>query len=91
MHQEIYGKADAAGNARAGTIPTVQPFPHEGKVRVKQIAPFLGVGISTFWLYVKQGRINKPMRYGSRVSVWDADYIRQLAMQGIPEATAVLK
>ena len=63
------------------------PFPLEGKVRAKQAAPFLGVGVSTFWLYVKQQRIIKPMRYGARVSVWDAKYIRGLADSGIPEAT----
>lgn len=65
----------------------VSAFPHEGKARAKQAAPFLGIGISTFWLYVKQGRIKKPQRYGKRVSVWDAQYIRQLAEIGIPEAS----
>lgn len=64
-----------------------KPFPIEGKVRVKQAAPFLGVGVSTFWLYVKQGRINEPMRYGARVSVWNAEYIRELAKSGIPAAS----
>ncbi len=61
------------------------PFPVEGKVRAKQAAPYLGIGISTFWLYVKQQRIVPPMRYGARVSVWDAQYIRELALNGIPE------
>ena len=65
------------------------PFPFEGKVRAKQAAPHLGIGISTFWLYVKQGRVKAPMRYGARVSVWDAAYIRELAENGIPEAEAV--
>lgn len=63
----------------------IAPFPYEGKVRVKQAAPFLGVGVSTFWLYVKEGRIKQPMRYGSRVSVWDSQYIRYLAEHGVPE------
>ena len=62
-----------------------EPFPIDGKVRVKQAAPFLGVAVSTFWSYVKQGRINQPMRYGARVSVWDAEYIRDLSKSGIPE------
>ncbi|MGB1257725.1 MAG: helix-turn-helix transcriptional regulator [Thiolinea sp.] len=61
------------------------PFPREGKVRVKQAAPHLAIGISTFWLFVKQGRIKQPTRYGKRVSVWDAQYIRELAENGIPE------
>lgn len=53
-------------------------------MRIKQSAPYLGIAVSTFWLYVKEGRIEQPMRYGARVSVWDADYIRSLAKNGIP-------
>lgn len=71
--------------------PPIQPlvqFPFEGKVRAKQAAPFLGIGVSTFWLYIKQGRILPPMRYGARVSVFDAQYIRDLATNGIPEKKA---
>jgi predicted DNA-binding transcriptional regulator AlpA len=67
---------------------TIKPFPTEGKVRAKQAAPFLGIGVSTFWLYVKQGRVIRPTRYGKRVSVWDAQYIRDLAVNGIPEQEA---
>lgn len=62
----------------------IKPFANEGKVRVKEAAPFLAIAVSTFWLYVKQGRIKKPMRFGKRVSVWDAQYIRELAENGIP-------
>lgn len=69
-------------------IQPIIPFPFEGKARVKQAAPFLGIGVSTFWLYVSQGRIKKPTRYGKRVSVWDAQYIRDLATNGIPEQEA---
>ena len=82
-----HGKASVANNSQPGTIPAIQPFPHEGKARAKQIAQYLGIGISTLWLYVKQGRIERPMRYGARVSVWDASYIRTLAANGIPEAS----
>ena len=85
----IDGKVGAGNNSRPGTFPAVPPFPHEGKVRAKQIAKFLGVGISTLWLYVKQGRVERPMRYGARVSVWDASYIRELAENGIPEAKSL--
>ena len=81
-----HGQASAANSSRPGTLPTVAPFPHEGKVRAKQIALYLGIGISTLWLYVKQHRIKRPMRFGARVSVWDAEYIRELAANGIPDA-----
>ncbi|MEZ5453066.1 MAG: hypothetical protein R3E93_09695, partial [Thiothrix sp.] len=59
-------------------------FPETGKVRVPQIAAYLGIGASTLWLYVSQGRIQQPVKFGARVSVWDAAYIRQLADTGIP-------
>lgn len=61
-------------------------FPCDGKVRAKQIAEFLAIGVSTWWLYVKQGRVEQPQRYGKRVSVWDARYVRDLAENGIPDA-----
>ena len=59
-------------------------FPLEGNVRAKQAALFLGVGLSTFWLMVKQKRIKKPIKHGARISVWQADYIRDLALNGVP-------
>lgn len=66
-------------------IPQEKFFPHDGKVRAKQIADFLAIGISTWWLYVKQGRVDQPQRYGKRVSVWNAEYVRYLAENGIPD------
>lgn len=74
-----------AKQSKSANRMELAPFPVEGKVRAKQAAPYLGIGISTFWLYVKQQRIVPPMRYGARVSVWDAQYIRELALNGIPE------
>lgn len=61
------------------------PFPLSGNVRAKQAAAYLAIGVSTYWLYVKQGRIQQPMRYGARISVWSAEYVRSLAENGIPE------
>lgn len=63
----------------------VDTFPVTGNVRAKQAAEYLAIGLSTWWLYSKQGRIQKPMKYGARVSVWPAEYIRDLAVNGIPE------
>ncbi|MFZ1385841.1 MAG: hypothetical protein WBP46_03075 [Thiolinea sp.] len=59
-------------------------FPQVGNVRANQCAAYLGVGLSTFWLYVEQGRIKEPTKYGKRLSVWDAVYIHQLRETGIP-------
>lgn len=86
MQSTQKGRSIAANNAIPGTCPAVLPFPHEGKVRAKQIAKFLSIGLSSWWLYVKLGRVKEPMRLSPRVSVWDAAYIRDLAANGIPEA-----
>lgn len=61
-----------------------EAFPTVGNVRANQSAAYLGLGLSTFWLYVEQGRIKRPIKYGVRVSVWDAVYIHQLRETGIP-------
>ena len=63
-----------------------EAFPNAGNVRANQCAAYLGIGLSTFWLYVEQGRVEKPLKYGKRVSVWDAGYIRELRTNGIPPA-----
>lgn len=62
-------------------------FPKVGNVRANQSAAYLGLGLSTFWFFVNQGRIKKPTKYGVRLSVWDAEYIHQLKREGIPKAT----
>lgn len=72
--------ADAPGYRRI----LKEAFPEVGNVRVPQIASYLGIGASTWWLYVKEGRVNQPVRYGARLSVWDSEYIRGLAANGIP-------
>ena len=76
--------ADALGYRRI----LKEAFPEVGKVRVPQIAAHLGIGQSTWWLYVKDGRVLPPVKYGARVSVWDADYVRGLADSGIPAKAA---
>lgn len=62
-----------------------QEFPISGNVRAKASAQHLSIGISTFWLWVKQGKIKPPTKHGARVSVWKAEYIRELADNGIGE------
>ena len=61
-------------------------FPQVGNVRANQCAAYLGIGLSTFWLFVAEKRIKKPTKYGVRLSVWDAEYIHQLKEKGIPPA-----
>lgn len=59
-------------------------FPVTGSVRAAQIVANLEIGASTWWSYVKEGRVKQPIKFGARVSVWDAEYIRGLAATGIP-------
>lgn len=61
-------------------------YPVSGNARAKDNAAFLGIGVSTYWKYVAEKRIKQPIRYGNRVSVWDCAYIRELALNGIPDA-----
>lgn len=65
-----------------------ESFPTVGNVRANQCAAYLGIGLSTFWLFVAENRIKKPTKYGVRLSVWDAGYIHQLKAEGIPPAPA---
>ena len=61
-------------------------FPNEGLTRAKPAAKFLGIGVSTFWLYIKQGRIQKPLKFSERTSVFQCEYIRRLSVEGLPPA-----
>lgn len=40
------------------------------KLRAKQIAELFGIGLSTVWLYAKEGKLT-PIKVSSRVTVFD--------------------
>jgi predicted DNA-binding transcriptional regulator AlpA len=42
----------------------------------KEVAEYLGIGISTVWLYAKQGKL-KPIRLSPRVTVFDINDIEK--------------
>ena len=44
--------------------------------RPKQAAQYLGIGLSTFWLYVSQGRIN-TIKLSDRVTVIDESELKR--------------
>ena len=64
----------------------LERLPFDGNTRAKDAARFLGIGLSSFHLAVKQGRIRKPVKLSARTSVWSCEYIRDLAANGLPEA-----
>lgn len=43
-------------------------------LRAKEVAEYLGIGMSTVWLYAKQGKLN-PKKISSRVTVFNIDNI----------------
>jgi len=47
------------------------------KLRAKQIAEEFGVGLSTVWLYSKQGKLT-PINVSSRVTVFDTQEVLNL-------------
>jgi len=38
-------------------------------MRAKEVAEYLGIGLSTVWLYAKQGKLN-PIRLSNRVTIF---------------------
>ena len=58
-----------------------------GVLRAKDAAAFLAIGVSTFWRWVKDGRLPKGTRLSARATVWkitdlEAFLERQVAHQG---------
>ena len=46
-------------------------------LRVAQVAKKIGIGKSTVWLWVKEGKFPKPIKLSPRVTVWDENYINE--------------
>ncbi|WP_418187060.1 helix-turn-helix transcriptional regulator [Aliarcobacter lanthieri] len=55
--------------------------------RAKELAEYLGIGLSTVWLYAKQGKIN-PKKISNGVTVFDInEVIKDLGIeQGVKNA-----
>ncbi|MGJ0362880.1 helix-turn-helix domain-containing protein [Aliarcobacter cryaerophilus] len=52
-------------------------------LRAKEVALYLGIGLSTVWLYAKQGKI-KPIKISGRVTVFSIDEInREFGLEDI--------
>ena len=43
-------------------------------MRAKEVAKYLGIGVSTVWLYVKQGKL-KTIKLSERVTIFPKDAI----------------
>lgn len=51
------------------------------KLRAKQVAKEFGIGLSTVWLYAKQGKL-KPIVVTQRVTVFDTAEVLALFSNG---------
>ena len=47
-------------------------------LRPKEVANYLSVGLSTVWLYAKEGKLT-PKKISSRVTVFSIDKVENLA------------
>ena len=47
------------------------------KLRAKQLADEFGIGLSTVWLYAKEGKLT-PIKVSSRVTVFDTKEVLKL-------------
>ncbi|MFI2811332.1 helix-turn-helix transcriptional regulator [Microbulbifer sp. JSM ZJ756] len=58
--------------------PFTFPSDQDAFVRAADCARFLGIGRSTWWAWVKQGKVQRPKKLGPRTSVWTAGYVRSV-------------
>lgn len=58
-------------------------LPKDGMSRLSQLLPFLPIGKSTVWAWVKSGKFPKPIKLSETVTVWHNQEIWQwLESQG---------
>ena len=60
-------------------------LPETGFLRLKEILAPVGpipVSKSTWWEGVKDGRVPKPLKLGTRITVWRAEDIHSLIANG---------
>ncbi|WAP69947.1 helix-turn-helix transcriptional regulator [Jiella pelagia] len=66
-------------------MPDIIDLPRTGFLRLRSILAPAGpipVSKSTWWAGVKDGRFPKPVKLGSRITVWRAEDIRALIETG---------
>ena len=53
-----------------------QDLPSEGFVRLPVVLRVLGIGKTSFWCGIKEGKYPKPVKLGPRTSAWRVEDIR---------------
>lgn len=59
----------------------VDPF-----MRAANCAKAFCIGESTWWSWVRQGKVKPPVKLGARTSVWRSSYICQLQEELVSQA-----
>ncbi len=55
-------------------------------LRARQCAEFLGIGLSTFWRWVHQGKIPRGTQLSARCTVWRFDVLEKFLSDKEAEA-----
>ena len=53
-------------------------LPSEGFVRLPVVLHVLGIGKTSFWKGIQNGRFPKPVKIGARIAAWKVEDIRSL-------------
>ena len=72
-YMDIYGKRLKMEFVNNTNISTELPK----KLRAKQVAENFGIGLSTVWLYAKEGKLT-PINISPRVTVFDTAEVLKL-------------
>ncbi|UNU74059.1 AlpA family phage regulatory protein [Moraxella nasovis] len=48
----------------------MQNLPKDGMSRINQILPFLPIGKSTVWKWVREGKFPEPVKLSSTMTAW---------------------
>lgn len=51
-------------------------FMKTNNLRAKEVAQYLGIGLSTVWLYAKQGKL-RPIKLSERVTIFNIKEINK--------------
>lgn len=58
--------------------PKADELPATGFMRAKQIHQLFGIGLSTWWYWVREGRAPQGHRLSRRTTVWRVEDIKAL-------------
>ena len=70
-----------------GAAAPILPSDPHAFVRPAEVAKYLGIGKSTLWRWIAEGKLERPKKLGPQMSVFTAGYIRQVQRELIAERT----